>query len=305
MRRMPWGPQPGDPGLRPWTPPTTQGRAVVLGGGGVTGIAWEAGVIEGLLDAGVDLLTADTMIGTSAGSVIAAHARSGGLFGAGLDRLFSGEHELPQASLRTVDGLRFMAAMFVPGDRRNGRTLLGRASVMVADRGHVAAEDVWVAAVGERLVGAPWPSARLLITAVDALSGECVVFTKDSGVPLERAMAASCAVPGIYPPVTINGRRYVDGGMRTATNVDLARGHDRVVVIAPIPFAVRPKDRPAQQLERLGPGVRSVLIAPDGPSRQAIGRDLLDLSRAAGTLAAGRAQGRRLAERVRAVWEPA
>jgi len=70
------------------------------------------------------------------------------------------------------------------------------------------------------------------VTAVDAATGEFRTFDRDSGVPLVQAVAASCAVPGVYPPVTIGGRRYVDGGMRSAANVDLAAGVERVVVLA-------------------------------------------------------------------------
>ena len=273
------------------------GRAVVLGGGGATGIAWEAGVIAGLAELGVDLRTADTMIGTSAGSVVAAHVRSGTDLTEAFDRLFSGEHQVPPGRIRGVDAARFLVAQALP-HRRLGRAVLGRAGV----RARTAPEDEWVAAIGERLAGADFPDG-LLITAVDALTGASVVFDKDSGVPLERAMAASCAVPGVYPAVEIGGRRYVDGGVRTVTNADLAAGHERVVVIAPIAWSLRRTDRPRGLLAGLGPDVRSAVVIPSRESLRAMGRDVLDMRRAPAAAEAGRADAARVLERVRAVWE--
>ena len=88
--------------------------------------------------------------------------------------------------------------------------------------------------IGSRLVSTEWPERPLVVTAVDTETGEFTTFDRDSGVPLVSAVAASCAVPGVYPPVTIDGRRYMDGGMRSAANADLAQGYDRLVVLAPI-----------------------------------------------------------------------
>ena len=285
-------------GMRRWAAGSRPGgRALVLGGGGATGIAWEAGVLVGLADLGVDLRTADTMIGTSAGSVVAAHARSGTDFDDAFERLFSGEHVVPPGRIRGVDAVRFLVAQSVP-HRRLGRAVLGRAAV----RARTAPEEEWVAAIGERLTGAEFPDG-LLITAVDARTGASVVFDRDSGVPLERAMAASCAVPGVYPAVEINGRRYVDGGVRTVTNADLAAGHERVVVIAPIAWSLRRTDRPHGLLAGLGPGVRSTVVVPSHESLHAMGRDVLDMRRAPAAADAGRADAARVVDRVRAVWE--
>lgn len=282
---------------RRWSPPDPPlPRALVLGGGGATGIAWEAGLIQGLAALGVDLRTADTMIGTSAGSVVAAHARAGTNFDTDLDAFFDGETAVPPGRITPVDGVKFVMSQAIPS-RRLGRAVLG----VGAGRPDPEREAAWIATIGDRLTGAPWP-AGLLITAVDARSGASVVFDDRSGVPLERAMAASCAVPGIYPSVEINGRRFVDGGVRTVTNVDLAAGHDRVVVIAPFGWALRRSDRPRAMLARLGSDVRSAVVVPDAASRDAIGRNVLDLSRTAGAAAAGRAQAQRVVDRVRDAW---
>ena len=273
-----------------------------MGGGGATGIAWLGGLLIGLRGVGLDLTDADTMIGTSAGSVVGANARSGDDLARAFEPFLQGEVVVPTASFRTRDAARFMVAQVLPGHPRRGRALLGRAALRTAQNPRIASEEDWVAAVGSELVDKPWPEGRLLLTAVDALSGASVVFDSDSGVPLVRALAASCAVPGIYPPVHINGRAYVDGGCRTVTNADLARGHERVVVLAPVPYAVKRADRPRELLATLGPDVRSVVIAPDRAAVQAMGRDLLDMARVGEAAEAGQAQAARVVERIRTVW---
>ncbi len=202
---------------------------MVLGGGGVTGVAWETGLLWGLAETGLDLSAADLIVGTSAGSTVAAQITSG----AGLDELF-------EAQLRDASGeiaarmspaalLRFLAAAAWPGDRQRARSWLGRAAL----RAETVPEAERRAVIEQRLPSHDWPRQRLFIPAVDAETGAVSVFDNDGGVPLVDAVAASCAVPLVWPPVTINGRRYVDGGVRSATNVDLAANCERLVVIAP------------------------------------------------------------------------
>jgi NTE family protein len=87
--------------------------------------------------------------------------------------------------------------------------------------------------IAARLPAADWPERDLRILAVDAVTGEVVVFTRDSGVRLVDAVAASCAVPGVWPPASIGDHRYVDGGVRSSTNVDLAAGADQILLITP------------------------------------------------------------------------
>ena len=151
------------------------------------------------------------------------------------------------------------------------------------------------------LEGLDWPAERLVITTVDAVTGELTLFTNDSGVPLDRAVAASCAVPGVFPAVKIQGRHYVDGGVRSAANVDLAIGHDAVLVLAPIPLAFRRYDRPGTQARRLGDG-RALVIAPDRRARALIGFNPLDMSKAPIAITAGREQAERVAAKVADLW---
>jgi NTE family protein len=149
-----------------------------------------------------------------------------------------------------------------------------------------------------------WPSGqRLLVTAVGADDGALVVFERDSGVPLVDAVAASCAVPGVWPPITIDGRRYIDGGVCSPANVDLAASCDVVLVLAPISASFRRDGRVSAQLAALPAGTRRLAVTPDASARRAIGRNVLDPARRAAAARAGRVQAAGLAEAVRAVWD--
>jgi NTE family protein len=274
------------------------GKALVLGGGGVTGVAWETGLLLGLAEAGLDLSDADVLVGTSAGSVVAAQVTSG----VSLDELFAAQvAEASSEIAARMSGaalIRFMVAMAWPGDPQQARARLGRAAL----RAKTVPEAQRRAVIASRLPNHEWPQRRLLIPAVDVETGAVMVFDKSSGVPLVDAVAASCAVPVVWPPMTINGRRYMDGGVRSVANVDLAKGCERIVVIAPTTAALRRADRLDAQVATLGAGVRSVIISPNAASRAAIGNNVLDPARRAASARAGRAQAAAVADQVRAVW---
>jgi len=273
-------------------------KALVLGGGGVTGVAWEIGLLLGLAELGVDLTGADLFVGTSAGAVTAAQVTTG----VPLEQMFETQVASATGEIAASIGSRvilgFAVAGLWPGDRRKGRAWLGRASL----RARTVPESDRLAVIRQRIRTEQWPETPLRITAVVAETGEFVVFDKSSGVSLIDAVAASCAVPLVWPPMTVNGTRYIDGGARSVANVDLARGHDRVVVIAPITAAPRRSDKPRTQAAALGPGVRSVVVSPTDAALTAIGRNPLDPARRAPAAGAGRAQAAEVAERVRAVW---
>ena len=274
-------------------------RALVLGGGGVTGVAWETGLLLGLYEAGLDLTQADLFVGTSAGSVVAAQVTSG----RSLEELFatqtasvSGEIA---ARMSPAALLRFLLAMAWPGNPQRARARLGRAAL----RAKTVPEAERRAVIARRLPVGRWPQQqRLLITAVNAQTGADVIFDRDSGMTLIDAVAASCAVPLVWPPVTIQGQRYIDGGVRSVANIDLAKGCEQVVVIAPTVAALRRADRPAAQVAALGSGVRTVIVSPNAAARAAIGSNVLDPARRAPSAEAGRAQAVDEVARVRAVW---
>src|SRR4029077_2260440 len=120
------------------------------------------------------------------------------------------------------------------------------------------------------------PQRDLRITTVDAESGEFVVFKRDSGVELVDAVAASCAVPLVYPAVTISTRRFIDGGMRSAANADLAAGFDAIVALTPVGVALRRSRTAVGQIESLGKDIRSIVVKPDRHARRAMGTQVLD-----------------------------
>jgi NTE family protein len=274
------------------------GRALVLGGGGVTGIAWETGILAGLAEKGIDLAAADLVIGTSAGSVVGAQI----LGGPTLEDLYAAQLADPTGELAarmTASAmLRFVAAMAWPGDEQRARARLGRAAL----KAQTVPEAERRAVIERRLPSASWPERRLLITSVDAETGELRVFDRDSQVPLPEAVAASCAVPIVWPPITIGGRRYIDGGVRSAANADLASGCDRVVVLAPTTYALRRSSRIGNQLASLGASVRSVVVSPNAQARKAIGGNVLDPAHRVASARAGHAQSAAVAESVAAVW---
>ena len=279
-----------------------QRTALVLGGGGITGIAWEIGVLAGLAEAGVDLTGADLVVGTSAGSVVGAQLTSG----ADLEALFARQLEPPtgeRAARMTRAALaRYgWAVLRSRGDDVAFRRRIGALALAAEQAGLTPTEQERLDVIGSRLVGREWPDRDLRITAVDALTGEFRVLDRTSGVPLLQAVAASCAVPGVYPPVTIDGRRYVDGGMRSAANADLAEGYDRVVVLAPVPRGIGPLSSVDAQVT--GMVARVAVVSPDAASRRAIGRNVLDPAARAGSSRAGRAQAAAVAAEVAEVWQ--
>jgi NTE family protein len=276
-------------------------RALVLGGGGITGIAWETGLLAGLLEQGVDLTSADVVLGTSAGSVVGAQLTSGttlaDLFAEQAPDVLDAPTP-PSFGLPVVAGAG-LAVLRARGDLEKLGRHLGAWSVRRARRGSTPPLEERLQVIGERLPSTTWPTGTdLRIAVVDATTGERRVLGRDSGVPLLDAVAASCAVPGVYPPVPIDGRPHVDGGAHSAVNADVARDCDLVVAVAPIAKGIGPMQNPYQQLE----GHPHVVVRPDGDSRTAIGRNVLDLAARGASARAGHAQAAAVADEVRQLW---
>lgn len=273
-------------------------RALVLGGGGVTGIAWEWGLLAGLAELGVDLRDADLVVGTSAGSVVGAQVAAG----LELEQRYAAQLVPPDGELAAVFGrgvlLRYGLAMLGARRPQRFRARLGRRAL----RARTEPEQRRVEVIESRLPVRDWPARRLLVTAVDAVTGEFRAFDRESGVPLVRAVAASCAVPLVWPPVTVDGAQYMDGGIRSAANADLATGYERVVVLAPLPRGFGPVVGVRAQVEALRSGSRVALVTPDGAAFAAFGRNVLDPARRAAAARAGRAQAASAAGEVRSVW---
>lgn len=269
------------------------GHALVLGGGGVAGIAWTTGLLTGLAAAGSDVTGADLVIGTSAGAAVAAQLGSGLPLGELLARQTDPARQA--AEIPAEVGLAQMAAelgaelagVTTPAEmlRRIGAYAVGADTVPEAARRAV---------IESRLPVPGWPERALRLTAVDVQTGELRVFDRESGVALIDAVAASCAVPGIWPAVTIGGRRYMDGGVRSADNADLAAGYARITVVSPLGYdSVIPSPLPLRAVVdqlRAG-GAQVTVVVPDAASAAAMGANPLDPATRGPAARAGLAQG--------------
>ncbi|MFE2735546.1 patatin-like phospholipase family protein [Streptomyces sp. NBC_01474] len=276
------------------------GRALVLGGGGLSGIGWISGILHGLAEAGADLWDADTVIGTSAGSVVGAQLTSGRLTPAELyERQLAapvGEIAGHLSAAATLRHARAALSSRTPED-------FGRKVGQIALAADTPDEATRRAVIAGRLVSHRWPERPFLVTAVRATTGEFRVLDRGGGVGLVDAVAASCAVPGVWPPVTFEDDRWIDGGVRSPANAHLAEGHDRIVIIAPIAAGGGTLESARAQAERLtAGGARVTLITPNRTTRRAMGHNNLDPTHRAPSARAGREQAPAHAAGVAEAW---
>ncbi|KON73025.1 hypothetical protein M768_20785 [Cellulosimicrobium cellulans F16] len=295
--------------------PTAGERALVLGGGGSTGNAWLIGVVAGLADAGLDVsTTADVTVGTSAGSTAAAQlagATPAELYAAALvapPRPQSGPSGPAAGGDRTRQAADQMArtAAVIAGarDAADMRRRLGQAALALPGSSDEAVQSRWRATVAARLPDPSWPQRAVLLTAVDARTGEPVVFDRHSGVDLVDAVAASCASGFAY---RVGEVQYLDGGYRRNENADLAAGHRRVLVLSPFGGRTRaPLDWGLQlsaQVDELRERGGEVEVMVPGPEADHLfGPQAMDLSLRPAAAEAGYERGTALAERVAALW---
>lgn len=288
-------------------------RVLVLGGGGVAGIAWITGVVAGLTRAGVDLSAADAFIGTSAGSSVGAQLAGGAsaeaLFAEQADPSAASQESFRHYSQNAADAQNRALMDKLGGDLDAARRRIGA----FARRSTTPTLDTRRAIVAARLPSHDWPARALGLVAVDVDSGEARVFGHDDGVALVDAVMASCAVPGVWPVVPIGTQAFMDGGIRSLTNADLAldwpaasaSARKHVVVLAPLGFG---EGNPVSghlraELERLrSAGCEVAAVVPDDASQQALGDNVLDPARRAPSAAAGLAQGLALAPALQALW---
>lgn len=275
-------------------------RGLVLGGGGITGIAWETGLLLGLQDLGVDVTVADAVVGTSAGSVVGAQITTGISLSDLFDYQVSTPKPAPLASISPLVLLGFARSLLrARGDLEAFGRHVGQWSAKRAAAGKLPSVEERFDAIRERLPIQEWgPGGRLQVTAVDVETGALRVFDGTDGISLLEAVAASCAVPGVYPPVPIQGRQYVDGGARSGSNADLLAGCDRVLAFTPI-------DRKAGPLKTAGQLLGTtphLVVSPDEASIKAIGKNVLDPAQRAASARAGRAQAAVVAPLAREIW---
>ena len=296
--------------------------ALVLGGGGAAGNAWEIGIIAGLAEAGLDMTeVADLVIGTSAGATTAAQVRSGIPAAELLASVLSppvqpvGQNRERPASLPMATVFERMRAIGAAAtsaeDLRRAMGAFGLESDSVLGPGAGQRRAV----VAARLPRPEWPDRPMIVVAVDAHTGELAAFDRDSGVDLVDAVTASTALPGLVPTVSINDRRYVDGGVRSPDNADLAAGYANVLVLSPLGGRSQtPQEagqfeglrRPpewgvdlASQVEALRKqGSHVEVITPDTDSRAAMSTNQMDPATRIPAARAGFAQGKQEATRL-------
>jgi len=278
----------------------TTKRALVLAGGGLAGIAWETGILRGIADEAPGtakaLLESDVLVGTSAGSTVAAQLGSG----LGLDDLFDRQTTASSAELNPGVGVEeitelFVTAMLTPNTTK-AEKLQKIGAVALSTR--TVTEEVRRDVIAQRLPLHDWPDRVLRISAIDTDTGELVTFDRNSGVDLVDAVAASCAVPAVWPPVTIAERRYMDGGVGSSVNMALANDCDVAVVLVPSGRSVPSPfgGGAAEEIEAFGGSAFGVFA--DDESIAAFGRNPLDPACRKPSALAGREQGRRIAAAV-------
>src|SRR5262245_31848348 len=295
--------------------PAAGERALVLGGGGSTGNAWLIGVIAGLFDAGLDVTDADLIIGTSAGSTAAAQITGAtptkllaAILGAA-PQTRTGPIEPDRGHVPAgpvADHMQRMRAIIAAAeDVADMRRRMGAAALEKNAGAHDSRQTRWRATVAARLPSQHWPERTMLITAVNADTGEPVVFDRNSGVDVVDAVAASCASAFAY---SIGGSRYIDGGYRSnAENADLAAGYERVLVLSPFGGrSLHPQEwgtHLAAQVDELrARGSRVETIFPDSNSVHMFGANAMDLSLRPPAARAGYNQGKARAEQLAEFW---
>lgn len=289
-------------------------KALVFSGGGAVGVAWEIGVAAGLAQGGVDLRNANFITGTSAGAVVGARIAIGQDF------------ELLVAFYREMGRQQAAdpAPRSAPTDEQMAK-LMGKIADMLAGEGppeprraelgrfasasQAAPEESLISAFAD-LKDVAWPPSFRCPT-IDAETGEWVVWDSTSGVALDRGIASSCCVPGLVAPITVNGRRYIDGGFRSPTSADLAKGHDRVLIVSLVseytqsgPFArMGFRSQLESEIQHLRDNGSEVLVfETDASSMKALGANPMDSTAAPAALEAGIRQGEAEASRIGAFW---
>ena len=279
-------------------------RALVLGGGGVAGIAWEYGLIAGLAEQGIHLDQADLVVGTSAGSVVGATLLSGGAEAAFASQ--SVPIEFDESAMSNFNVAEMMQAFSDAAtnstSEQGALAALGEYARSVPES--AMPEEVRLGMVAAQLPSPEWPEGAFRVTAVNATDGAFIVFDATSGVELPRAIMASCSVPGVGPTTLIDGTPYMDGGTRSGTNADVAAGFDRVLVIAcsPEPEVSGFGPTLSQASASLREHSDVLVIEADEASIAAFGPNPLLMSTRGASAAAGYAQSAQVTEAVKAFW---
>lgn len=274
----------------------TNERTLVLGGGGITGIAWEAGVLAGLIDNGIKLNEADKIIGTSAGSFVGAVLANGYDMKDYYYELDERRDENDRASMSS-DIYRLWQNAFIVG--RDDAEKVGQ---MMGDIVYTRPSKVDLnerkQAIRQRLGDVEWKD-NLEITAINAKTGVTSTFNSQSGVTLEEAVTASGAVPGIWPHIRLNESDWIDGGMVSPTNAMLAEGAKSIIILAPLADGLGMMPSAFDDAEQLSKHSHVLVISPDSDSQAEIGDNIYNPNNIFNIGNAGYKQGQVLAQEIR------
>jgi len=271
-------------------------RAVVLGAGAVVGTAWTLGLAAGLRRHGVELTDGDLIVGTSAGAIVGTILTTGQNLEAIATRQTNVEWETtPISTTRRLDEV-FTILADTSLDAIAARRRIGQLAVFDG----LEPEESHLARIEALITPCDWSHHNLLITAVDADTGDLTAWNRTSGVPLLQAVAASTAMPGLYPPITINGHRYLDAGIRSATNADLAVGACQLIVVDPVAHLF-PRDHLTNELAMVHANT-VIDITPDHAAMDAYGHDPLDQRAWPSCYGAGLRQSVDAAAKIRDTW---
>ncbi|MDE1995568.1 MAG: patatin-like phospholipase family protein, partial [Rhizobiaceae bacterium] len=258
-------------------------KALVLSGGGPIAVAWECGLIAGLAQSGCTLADADFILGTSAGAIVGAQL-AGGRDPVVMAEKIMAEADRPRGAgngaLHSAEAITKLPELFA----KSQSSELGRIEVGAYALASSTPDDIatYVQQMSSIIDVDYWPET-LGIVAVDIADGKPRILRQDCGATLGTAVAASCCLPGLSPPVPIAGRLYMDGGMRSTANADLIAHFDTVFILGfhpPGPVGQRIMSRVTAQADTLTTGgMRVLVVAPDEACLEAIGANSRDFSR--------------------------
>lgn len=286
-------------------PRESDARAVVLGGGGPVGRAWQTGLIAGLKDLGIDIAQADFIVGTSAGAIVGAEVALGRDMHTALPAAVVPATGPTTPPVGVGEVMAQISRAVLSADPEAGLREVGQ----LALRASVPAEERALNRPNiQGVIGQSWPT-NLHVAAVSTTTGALKVWDETSGVTLQQALAASSALPGVWPPITVAGDRYMDGGVRSTLNADVAAGNGRVLVICCHPLEGPHADPrsvvPLREIEllRTGGSVVEVIV----PNQDFLNMtfdvtSLLNPALERPAFEIGKSQAREQIERFRAVW---
>lgn len=246
-------------------------KALVLGGGGITGIAWESGVLAGLIDSGILVNHADKILGSSAGSYVGSILANGQNMKTYYEQLANNRDNADNAQL-DPSLFELWREAFVEG--KTDEQVIGKylGDIINKSPSTVSLKER-ERSVRKRIGNVDW-TPQLEITAINAKTGTLEYFNETSGISLMEAVMASGAVPGIWPHVDMLGASWIDGGMISSTNARLMANYKDIIILAPLDQKQGLVPSVYEDVETLKTNSNVTLITPDQDSRNIIGTNI-------------------------------